>query len=252
MDDKKSHYLPITISCISLIVTCIFGYLLLNEKNKFADFEMKYLSQKEAVNEVKNGKDGINGIDGKDGANGIDGKDGKDGKDGLNGKDGKTPELREYNGVIQWKYKEEENWDTLLQANDSSSVKGLVQYKKSFKTKYNGYVNLGDITPITNGENFASVEGESIKLTAGHYYYVSLVFTSNGASSGKSSAYIYNGNEIIATAFNWQDATSIQPTDSTSTIFLSNGTDLKIKLGGLNSSYDTYINLELTIVNLGE
>lgn len=36
-----------------------------------------------------NGKDGRDGINGKDGSDGLNGKDGVDGKDGLNGSDGK-------------------------------------------------------------------------------------------------------------------------------------------------------------------
>lgn len=37
---------------------------------------------------IKNGRDGLDGLDGRNGKDGINGVDGKDGKDGLNGKNG--------------------------------------------------------------------------------------------------------------------------------------------------------------------
>ena len=52
------------------------------------------------------GKDGINGTDGKNGINGTDGKDGRE------------VEFRINDTLIEWKYKDENEWSTLFDIND--------------------------------------------------------------------------------------------------------------------------------------
>ena len=249
---NKFQYFSITISCISIIVTGIFGLLLLNEKNNIRILSKQYLDLN-TNKDVENVKDGINGEDGKDGADGkdgVDGKDGADGKDGTNGKDGKTPELKQNNGELQWKYKEDDTWNTLIKLDEISTVKGIAKFTTRLKDKNSGYVNFDGITPIITGNKFANSDGEKIKLTSGHYYYASLNYTSSGPSSGHFVAYLYDGDKKIATAYNYQDATSSTPTAFTSTIFLSTGNDFKVYAKSCGTG--CVIDVEVTIVDLGK
>lgn len=243
----KIGHVSIIISLFALLISLVLCIILFIEERQFNAIKSDYFNHINGNNNSSNTNN--DGKDGKDGINGENGEDGKDGKNGLNGKDGKTPELRNNNGTIQWKYKDDNEWQNLLTIGDASSIKGIVNYKKTF-TSGSTNVSFSDATISIVGSPSIATNADAINLTAGHYYFISFTYSSFSGSSGRSNATLYKGSSAFATVSNYQNSTSDTPIDYYSNIIYSNGEDLKISVKPYWYGRTTF-DIDLTVVDLG-
>ena len=208
------------------------------------------------------GKDGINGKDGIDGRDGADGKDGTNGQNGTDGKDGNTPFIGE-NG----------NWwigttDTGVKAagvNGEKGDKGDVGQDGSCPGWFYGVgvvqsVNLQNETAALyfqgkmSSGGLVSCDGDTVRLSRGHHYQVSVngaVYAMSNDGSGFYSVRMTDGydNQLC------RDLTSIkvdkgkklnetrreQHTLSFNRVYDAKGGDIVLRLALEQAEYATYL-----------